>query len=350
MVARGPNGLYRYLPVACFCLYAQVSIRNSFMASNKLICAQVLVVLAASSGCAHSPLPTVAVVPRTTALMLWEAEHAGAEASASQNGFRVYWNAPTREDDTEKQIALVERLVSERVQGLVLAPDQPLALMTPVRRALARNIPVVIIGSPLSIPAGGKLLYILNDEQQVGYIAAMRMGKILNGTGTIAVVGINPSVSGMTTRLRSFEENLSKHFPEIQIEEHRSDLFNSAQAQQAVEETLEAHPDLDAVLALSAMSTRGAYFALSKRHDLGKAKLIGCDQELLPPLRTGEIDSIIIENTYEMGYRAITSIAALRRGEIVSPLVQLSPMLVTKENIDQPEITRMLTMQWKQTP
>jgi ribose transport system substrate-binding protein len=350
MVARGPNGLYRYLPVACFCLYAQVSIRNSFMASNKLICAQVLAVLSASSGCAHSPLPTVAVVPRTTALMLWEAEHAGAEASASRNGFRVYWNAPTREDDTEKQIALVERLVSERVQGLVLAPDQPLALMTPVRRALARNIPVVIIGSPLSIPAGGKLLYILNDEQQVGYIAAMRMGKILNGTGTIAVVGINPSVSGMTTRLRSFEENLSKHFPQIQIKEYRSDLFNSAQAQQAVEETLEAHPDLDAVLALSAMSTRGAYFALSKRHDLGKVKLIGCDQELLPPLRTGEIDSIIIENTYEMGYRAITSIAALRRGEIVTPLVQLSPVLVTQENIDQPEITRMLTMQWKQTP
>jgi ribose transport system substrate-binding protein len=337
-------------PVVCFCLYALVSVRNSFMALKKLIYALILFVLVASSGCGHSPPPTIAVVPRTTALMLWEAEHAGAEDSASRNGFRIYWNAPTREDDIEKQIALVERVVSDHVQGLVLAPDQPLALMTPVRRALARNIPVVVIGSPLSIPAGGKLLYILNDEQQVGYIAAMRMGKILKGTGTIAVVGINPSVSGMTTRLRSFEENLSKRFPGIQIAEYRSDFFNSAQAQQAVEETLEAHPDLDAVLALSAMSTRGAYFALSKRHALGKVKLIGCDQELLPPLRTGEIDSIIIENTYEMGYRAVTSIAALRRGESVTPLVQLSPVLVTRENLDRPEITRMLTMQWKQTP
>jgi ribose transport system substrate-binding protein len=320
------------------------------MSSKKLIRALALSILAVSSGCRSSKPPTIAVIPRTTALILWEAEHAGAESAAHQTGFQIYWNAPTREDDTEEQIALVERVVSEHVQGLVLAPDQSLALMTPVRRAIAHNIPVVIIGSPLSIPAGGKLLYILNDEQQVGYIAAMRVGKILNGAGSIAVVGINPGVSGMTTRLRSFEENLSTRFPNIHIEEYRSDFFNSAQAQHAVEETLDAHPHLDAILALSAMSTRGAYFAFSKRNDLGKIKLIGCDQELLPPLRKGEIDSIIIENTYEMGYRAIASIAALQRGESVPSVVQLSPVLVTRENIDQPEVARMLTMQWKHAP
>ena len=132
---------------ACFVCMLWSAFATLLMASKKLIYALVLFVLVASSGCGHSPPPTVAVVPRTTALMLWEAEHAGAEDSASRNGFRVFWNAPTREDDTEKQIALVERVVSEHVQGLVLAPDQPLALMTPVRRALAQNIPVVVIGS-----------------------------------------------------------------------------------------------------------------------------------------------------------------------------------------------------------
>jgi ribose transport system substrate-binding protein len=312
------------------------------MFSKKARRAQPLLLLLALSGCRPQP-PTIAVIPRATGVGLWETERVGAKAAAHQIGYQIYWNAPSREDDIERQISLVERVVRNRVQGLVLAPDHTLALMTPVRRAIAQGIPVVIVSSPLSIPPGGKLIYIVNDEEQVGYMAAMRVGKILNGRGTVAVVGINPSISGMTSRLRSFEQNLSTHFPNISIADQRTDFFNSAQAQQAVEEILDAHPRLDAIVALNAMSMRGAYFALGQRHALMKIKIVGCDQDFLPPLRTGEVDSVIIENTYEMGYEAIMSIDALRQGKSVPPFIKLSPILVTKENLGQPAISRLLT-------
>jgi hypothetical protein len=47
--------------------------------------------------------------------------HAGAERAGRQSGFYLYWNAPTREDDVEKQIAFVERVVQNQDAGLILA-------------------------------------------------------------------------------------------------------------------------------------------------------------------------------------------------------------------------------------
>jgi len=291
-------------------------------------------------GCRSQP-STIAVIPRDTAV-IWVAERVGAKAAAQRSGYQIYWNASSHDDDIEKQITLVEQVVRSGVQGLVLTPNHRLALMTSVRRAIEQGIPVVIVGSPLSIPPGGKLIYIVNDEEQVGYMAAMRVGKILNGRGTVAVVGIDLNISGMPDRFRSFQENLSTRFPNISMTYRPEDFVTSAQAQQAVEEILDEHPRLDIIVALNATSVRGAYYALWRRHALKKIKIVGCDQDLLGALRLGEVDSIIFENTYEMGYQAVTSIDALRRGESVSPFTKLSPIMVTNENIDQPSISRLL--------
>jgi ribose transport system substrate-binding protein len=56
--------------------------------------------------------------------MLWEAAHAGAESAAQQEGLKVYWNAPTREDDVQRQIDIMQHAISSGARGLVLAPDQ----------------------------------------------------------------------------------------------------------------------------------------------------------------------------------------------------------------------------------
>lgn len=64
-----------------------------------------------------------------------------------RTGASLYWRAPTREDDIETQISLVEHVAQGNYQGLVLAPDQALSLISPVRLVLSRRIPTVIIGS-----------------------------------------------------------------------------------------------------------------------------------------------------------------------------------------------------------
>ena len=293
------------------------------------------------AGC-RTGSPTIAVVPRTTGMALWEPEHAGAQLTANRVGLKVYWNAPTREDDVQGQISLVERIIQRGYAGLILSPDQNLALMTVVRRALSHNIPTVIVASGLPLEPGGKLSYVLNDDREMGKMAAVRMGEILQGKGTVAVVGINPAVAGIPERVQAFDLTLASSFPEIRVIERRTGSFNVPYEQQITEEVLNTHPDLNAIFAVSADATRGAYSALVELRKTGTVKLIGCDQDLLLPLVTGEIDSVFAENTFEMGRKAVELVAETREGKPVPPVTRLKPLMVTKDNLQSPDIRKIL--------
>jgi ribose transport system substrate-binding protein len=297
--------------------------------------------LGCAFGCRMTP-PTIAVIPRTTGMALWEPEHAGAQFTASRLGLRVYWNAPTREDDVQGQIALVERIIQRGYAGLVLSPDQNLALITVVQRALAHNIPTVIVGSGLPLEPGGRLSYVLNDDREMGTMAAARMGEILQGKGTVAIIGINPAIAGIPERVEGFDRTLASRFPELRVIERRSGSFNVPNEQQITEEVMNSHPDLNAIFAVSADATRGAYSALVELHRTRTVKLIGCDQDLLMPLVTGEIDSVFAENTFEMGRKAVEIVANTRDGKAVPPITRLQPILVTKNNLRSPDIRKIL--------
>ena len=175
-------------------------------ASVGLVCALALWVIA----CRSHPQVKIAVIPQTEGNSIWDPAQEGAENAANPAGISIYWNAPAREDDVEAQIALVDRVADGNYQGLVLAPDQALSLIAPVRRALARDIPTVIIGTPLPIPAGGNLMYILNDDVEGGRIAAQRVAGLLDGHGTVALLGIDPDITGIMIRSRAFEEFLAQ--------------------------------------------------------------------------------------------------------------------------------------------
>jgi ribose transport system substrate-binding protein len=214
--------------------------------------------------------------------------------------------------------------------------------MTLVRRAVANGIPTVIVGSPLPLEPGGRLSYVISDDEEAGRLAAMRIAAVLHGKGTVAIVGIDADIAGILDRVRSFEKALAESSPNIHIVEKRLGSFNVPYEQQAAEEVLSANPSLDAILAVTADSTRGAYTALTETRKAGRVKLVGCDQDLLLPIISGEIDSVIAEDTYAIGYAAIDLLSRQRKGAATKPLTRFPPVLVTKDNLNTPEIRRML--------
>lgn len=307
----------------------------------------VLVLCTVSTGCHSTSPPTIAVIPRTTGTALWEPVHAGAEIAAQSTNTKIYWNAPTREDDVQGQIALVESVIDRGYRGLVLVPDQALALISPVRRALSVGIPAVIISSPLPIPPGGKLTYVLNDEEEAGQIAASRVGELLHRRGSIAVLGINPGVIGIMTRARSLEVALGQNYPQIKIVERRIGSSNIPHDQQVAEEALRANPNLDAIVALTWASVHGACTAL-RRQSNRKTKVVGFDDAPTFALaHCPELDSVITQNTREMGRMAVQTIAAQLSGHTAPAEIKLKPFLVTRRNVDSPEIHEILSMDWR---
>jgi ribose transport system substrate-binding protein len=290
----------------------------------------------------------IAVIPQTEGTIFWEAAHTGTEVAADPAGIFVYWNAPTREDDVEAQIALVDRVVDKNYQGLVLAPDQALSLIMPVRRALARGIPTVIIGSPLPIPAGGSLSYILNDDEEGGRLAAERAAALLHGHGTVALLGINPDITGIMIRARTFEQFVARNYPGIRIAEKRMGSFNAPHEQQMAEETLRANPDLDLIVALMSTTVDGALSALETTGKNRLVRVIGFDLGGNPLYdgRQGNLDSVVQEDIRSMGQQAIELIHARLLGQPVPATVLLHPKLITRDNMNSPDVRLMLSQDW----
>jgi ribose transport system substrate-binding protein len=277
---------------------------------------------------------------------LWEPEHAGADDAARLHGISVYWNAPTRANDVQKQIALVERVSSERYAGVILSPDETLAFRTPIKQLLTKHIPLVVVGTELGIGPDRSLSYVVSDEVAAGKMAAHRVALLLHDEGSVAVLGMDPKLANIMLRERSFEYALADEFPRIHVVARRLGQTNVSQEQETAEELLRSKPNPDALVAFSAESTRGAYYALVEFRKNSAIKLVGFDQDLLPPLRTGDLDSVIVENTYEMGRVAVEEIEARLRGAPVAERVVIAPQLVTRDNMDTPEIRKMFSARW----
>lgn len=304
-----------------------------------------LFVVVYSGGCRRIP-PTVAVIPRTCGTALWEPEHAGAASVARAAGLNLYWNAPMRDDDTQTQISLIEKSVERGMAGIIVSPIQTLPMRTPIRRVLARGLPVVVIDTKLGIPSGPRLGYVLNDERVGGQIAARRIGMILGGKGKIAVVGIQPELSSNTMRERSFESTLSSEFPQVRIVARKLGLSSVPQEQHSAEELLAGSQSPDAIVALTLAATRGTYYALAEFGKARTIKLVGFDQDLIPPIRDGGIDSVVVQNTFELGRIAMQIMDRELHGTTGPTEVNVQPILMTSENVDSAEMHQIENMSW----
>jgi len=279
-------------------------------------------------------------------------EHVGANEAAARNHVSVYWNGPTEEGNVEQQVELADRAIRNRDLGLVLSPVNPFALNTVVQRSLAAKIPVVIVGNPLSLAAEQGLAFVLNDEQEMGTLAARRIGQILNGRGEVLVVGIDPISSGRSDRASEFESALAREAPDIHVVARLKSAFNFGQAELAAEKTIVAHPHLSAILSLNTMATRGAIAAVNSTHTEKRIAIVGCDynMDLLFMLRHNVIDSLVAPNMRAMGGMAVDTVMQEAHGAPAASYTYLKPVLITRDNIDSDPIQQMLYMDWRVRP
>src|SRR5687767_4932620 len=177
-----------------------------FLVTTALTCA-VLTLRAAQ------PLD-IAVIPKGTSHEFWKSIHAGAmkaQQELEQKGqpIKVIWKGTLREDDREEQIKVVENFISQRVDGIVLAPLDNRALIAPVERAIRGRVPVVIIDSGLKsdLPAS----YVATDNYKGGQLGASHLAKILNGKGNVILVRYQVGSASTEERETGFMDEIKKH-------------------------------------------------------------------------------------------------------------------------------------------
>src|SRR5712672_232392 len=160
--------------------------------------------------CKRERKTTIAVIPKGNTTIFWQSVHAGAAKAAIENGVEIIWNGPPSETDYTGQLQITEAMINRRVDAIVLAPIDRKAMVGVVERAARKNIPMVIVDSGIDTEQYASR--VATDNYLAGRIAADRVGKLLNGKGAVAVVGVLPGSASTEEREKGFEDAIRGNY------------------------------------------------------------------------------------------------------------------------------------------
>jgi len=286
----------------------------------------------------------IAVIPKGTTSIYWLSVKSGAEAAAKEFNCKIQWNGPERETDRERQIQIIEDFIVQKVDGVVLAPNDKDALVPSVDKLASVKIPCAIVDS--GVNTSNYVTFAATDNYQGGVLAARRMGEILGGKGNVLVLKYVPGSASTTERENGFIDTIGKEFPGIKIVDSKYGQDTVETALQAAEDLLTRNKDVQGFYACNAPTAVGAMQALQsqKRPEI---KLVGFDAEkaLIDGLKAGQIDALIVQNPYKMGYEGVKAVVMSIQGKPVEKKIDTGVAVVTKGDLDKPEIKSLLNIQ-----
>src|ERR671939_2158366 len=284
----------------------------------------------------------IAVIPKGVSHFFWQTVHAGAEAAAKESNVEVAWNGPAQETDYTGQINIVEDAINRRVDGIVLAPSHRDALVPVVERAQREGIPVTIFDSGIGTDA--YVSYVATDNRQGGSVAADRLASKLGGKGKVAILGVKAGSVSTDEREQGFQDTIKQKYPGIEIVAFQYGEADRSRSLDRATDILTAHPDLNGFFASNESSTVGAVQAIKQKGLAGKGLLVGFDSSpnLIDDLKAGAIDSLVLQNPFKMGYEAVKAMVAKLDGQEPPRIVDTGVKLLTKENLETPEMQALL--------
>jgi ribose transport system substrate-binding protein len=307
--------------------------------------------IAVGLGAAEGPAYTIAVIPKGTTHDYWKSVQAGvkaAERELNASGIRVktIWKGPLKEDDRTAQIDVVQGFVTKGVSGIVISPLDSTALVAPVESAIAAGIPVVVIDSALKSDKIAS--YVATDNHAGGVVAANQLIKMCGGTGKAVMLRYLVGSASTEEREVGFLETMAGT-PGIQL------LSTDQHAGPTRESALNTSQNLigrwrggmTAVFSSNEPSTAGMALALQEAGLAGKVIHVGFDASgpLIAALREGRISALVVQDPYRMGYLGVKQCVAALRGEAVAKRVDTPVVLITKADLDKPEIQALIKPQ-----
>ena len=286
----------------------------------------------------------IAVIAKAVNSDFWHNVNNGVLSAATEYNVTVTFEGPENEENYYAQNSLIENAVKNGADAIVLSAIDYNNSVDTVNAAVREGVKVIAIDSDVNSDAVS--LFIGTDNIAAGKEAGKAAvdGFSADSEIIIGLVNYNANTDNGNQREKGFREYIGT-VSNARIAASVTAESNEKSATAAAEKLLRQNPRINVIVGFNEWMTLGVGNAVKNLGLSKKVRSVGFDSNLISVgmLETGEMDALIVQNPFAIGYLGVEKAAALISGEsLPSSEIYTDVTTVTKENIFDNDIQKIL--------
>jgi ribose transport system substrate-binding protein len=261
-------------------------------------------------------------------------EDAAKAYAKDHPNLEIIYGQGTSPTDIEGQIALIEKMVAQGVQGIAITPVDP-SVSTTLDKAVANGVKVVLMDN--SIPDWkNQTALATTDNYAAGKLAGEFLKSKLEDGDKLGILEAVPGVPALGDRVKGMLEGLKGVNADIVGQGATS--CDQEKGLNLAQDILTANPDVKAFYSACGAPAVGAVQAIKNAKLDHHVIVVGfdfCCGEDGPDgtIATGEEDATVAQFPAKMSELGVDALVKALNGEKVESLIDSGAALVTKENL-----------------
>lgn len=253
----------------------------------------------------------------------------GAKAEAKRLG--VDLTVTDAQNDASQQANQLQNFTSSGYDSIIVNPVDSDAASNSVNAADKAKIPVVAVDRGVNKATVDAL--VASDNVAGGELAARTVAEKLGGSGKIVILQGQAGTSAARERAAGFAKGL-KAYPGIQVVAQQPADFDRTKGLDVMSNLLQAHPDVQGVIAANDEMALGAIKALGSKAGTS-VRVVGFDgtPDGLKAVEQGTLYASVAQQPSQLGKIAVDNALRAVRGKKVEETVKVPVKVVTKENV-----------------
>ncbi len=249
---------------------------------------------------------TVALVMKALSNPFFFKMEEGARKYAQEENVPLEVFGVERETDVERQIGIVENLISRGYGAIVIAPTDSKRLVRICKKALDKNIVVINIDNPLHQGAmeqlGISIPFVGSDNRIGAGMVGMYVKNKLKGRGQVIVIEGIRGVENADLRKKGFIEAVTQNSA-IEVISSESANWHTDEALSLATKLLQIYKSVDAIFCANDKMALGVLQAFDNLDLMGNIWLAGYDniESVRDEMRNGRIHATVEQHPELMG-------------------------------------------------
>lgn len=236
--------------------------------------------------------------------------------------------------DAAKQLQQVETFISQKVDAIIMQPQEQEACSPAIDKAKAAGIPIINCNS-LTITEPDA--YVGSNDSESAEIAMTYIAEQLGGKGNVLMMHGHPGQTAEVKRTEGAMDILAQN-PDMTLLDEQTADWDRAEAMTLMENWIQAYGDqINAVFCQNNEMALGALNALVQAGKKDNVLVVGVDaiDDALQSVKDGKMDATVYQDCKGQAEGAIEAAYKLAKGESVEKEILIPFILVTTENVDE---------------